>query len=86
MLAVSCARSFADYLVSAKWDTWRGTEGADLFGEQRQVNVEGVRKKKKNWTCEGSNFPHHLNDLQLTYTYTIPSTRWTCSPFPQCQD
>ena len=39
MLAVSCGRSFADSLVSAKWDTWRGTEGArpdlaDLFGEQ----------------------------------------------------
>ena len=39
MLAVSCGRSFADSLVSAKWDTWRGTEGArpdlaDLFDEQ----------------------------------------------------
>ena len=39
MLAVSCGRSFADSLVSAKWDTWKGTEGArpdlvDLFGEQ----------------------------------------------------
>ena len=39
MLAVSCGRSFADSLVSAKRDTWRGTEEArpdldDLFGEQ----------------------------------------------------
>ena len=43
----SCDRSFADSLVSAKWDTWRGTEGTrpdltDLFGEQWQMRVEGM--------------------------------------------